>query len=117
MIQTDRINAGLRIGASRKVELVPQEVYDFVLLNNIELLEELPVQNVLPASEDGIFFGINHFTISPQTVRFLQTDSTFSWVCVEAADGSRGWFRMDGHTVEELGKDSSEVFHNLFIAD
>lgn len=117
VIQTDAIHASWRISDSGKVELVPQKVYDFVALNDIELLEELPVQNILPPDEEGIYYGINHFTISPQTVHFLQTDSTFSWVYAEAADGSRGWFRMDGYTVKELGKDGSEVFYGLNVAD
>lgn len=116
VIQTDAIHASWRISDSGKVELVPQKVYDFAMLNDIELLEELPVQNVLPPDEEGIYNGIFHFTISPQTVHFLQTDSTFSWVYVEAADGSRGWFQMDGYTVKELGKDSRQVFDGLIFA-
>lgn len=117
VIQTDAIHTSWRLGDSGKLEPVPQKVYDFVALNEIELLEELPVQNILPPGEEGIYFGIRYFTISPQTVRFVQTDSTFSWIYVEAADGSRGWFQMDGGKVKELGKDSSEVFGNLIFED
>lgn len=118
VIQTDAIHASWRIGDSGQVELVPQEVYDLVAQNEVELLEELPVQShLLPEGEDSIYFGIRYFTISPQTVRFLQTDSTFSWVCVEAADGSRGWFQMDGYRVKELGKDRSEVFGGMYYGE
>ena len=117
MVQTDVIYADWQIGDSGKVELVPRETYEFVVKNDIELLEDLPVQNILPPHEEGIYYGINHFTVSPQTVRFLRTDSTFSWVYVEAEDGSRGWFQMDGRLVKELEKDSSEVFGNLSFAD
>lgn len=117
VIQTDAIHTSWRFGDSGKLEMVPQKVYDFVALNEIELLEELPVQNILPPGEEGIYFGIRYFTISPQTVRFLQTDSTFSWIYVEAADGSRGWFQMDGGKVKELGKDSSEVFGGMYYGE
>lgn len=117
VMQTAAVYAGWQIGDSGQLELVPQKMYDFVLLNEVQLLEELPVQNILPPEEEGVYFGIDHFTIAPQTVRFLQTDSTFSWVYAEAEDGSRGWFQMDGHTVKELGKDSGEVFSGLLFAD
>lgn len=118
VIQTDAIHASWQIGDSGQVERVPGKVYDFVALNEVELLEELPVQSLpLPAGEDGIYFGIRYFTILPQTVRFLQTDSTFSWIYLEAADGSRGWFQMDGGKVKELGKDSSEVFGGMYYGE
>lgn len=118
VIQTDAIRASWQIGDSGQLALVSQEVYDFVAQNEVELLEELPVQShLLPEGEDAMYHGINYFTISPQTVHFLQTDSTFSWVCVEAADGSRGWFQMDGYKVKELGKDRSEVFGGMYYGE
>lgn len=118
VIQTDAIRASWQIGDSGQLALVSQEVHDFVAQNEVELLEELPVQShLLPEGEDAMYHGINYFTISPQTVHFLQTDSTFSWVCVEAADGSRGWFQMDGYKVKELGKDRSEVFGGMYYGE
>lgn len=117
VIQTDAVYASWQIGDSGRLEEVPRKVYDFAALNDIELLEELPVQNVLPPTKEGVYHGIFYFTISPQTVRFLQTDSTFGWVCVEAEDGGRGWFQMDGDIVKELGRDSREVFDGLWFYD
>ena len=31
----------------------------------------------------------------PQKVDFLKMDSTYSWVYIEAADGTSGWFKID----------------------
>ncbi|MCM1303485.1 MAG: M56 family metallopeptidase [Lachnospiraceae bacterium] len=115
VIQTDAVYMDWRIGDSGQLEQVLRETYDFTTLNEIELLEELPVQNMLPPMEEGVYVGIDRFIISPQTVRFLQTDSTFSWVYVEAEDGSRGWFRMEGGIVKELDKDCREVFDGLLF--
>lgn len=118
VLQTDEIYASWQIGASGQVELVPQNTYDFAALNDIELLVELPVQN-LPVDSSavtGVNFGISYYTISPQTVRFIKTDSTLSWIYVEAADGSGGWFRTEGQMIKALEMEAREVFAGLSFA-
>lgn len=55
--------------------------------------------------------------MKPQKVRFLKTDSSYSWIYVQGADGDGGWFQVDGLKIAELGTDYYEVFADLNFAD
>ena len=87
---------------------VPQEIYDFVWIHEVQLLEEL----TLHAEPDGE----ETFVISPQTVSFLQVTSDEHWILLETLDGVRGWFEVDSFKIVESGKESGEVFEGLSFA-
>lgn len=109
VIQSDYISVYWHIGESGLLEKVPQDSYDYAAQNDIELLVALPVHKEHDLESEK-------FEIQPQTVKFLKTDSTFSWVYVQAEDGSAGWVYVEnfGHIVE-LGKDYDEVFEGLHM--
>ena len=52
-----------------------------------DLLVELPVYKT-PDSAEVTY-------IQPQKVDFIKMDSTYSWIYIEAADGSKGWFQFE----------------------
>ncbi len=107
VIQSDYISVDWHIGESGLLEKVPQDSYDYVAQNDIELLVALPVHKEHNLESEK-------FEIQPQTVKFLKTDSTFSWVYVQAENGDAGWVYVEnfGHIVE-LGMDYDEVFEGL----
>lgn len=107
--QTDWIDVKWQVGED-KVELVEQETYEFRARNEITLLVNLPVHKAPGESSPSYMIE------ESQTVRFLRTDSTFSWIYAEGADGTGGWFRA-GYFVPELKMDYFEVFDNLSFAD
>lgn len=55
--------------------------------------------------------------LKSQTVKFLKTDNTFSWIYAEGGDGDSGWFEVDGLEIKGLGLDYYEVFEDLNFAD
>lgn len=107
VIQSDYISVDWHIGENGLLEKVPQDSYDYVAQNDIKLLVPLPVHKEHNIETEG-------FEIQPQTVKFLKTDSTFSWVYVQAENGDAGWVYVEsfGHIVE-LGMDYDEVFEGL----
>lgn len=109
VIQSDYIGVYWRIGENGLLEKVPQETYEYHGLNDIELLVALPVHKEPNIETEGL-------EIQPQTVKFLKTDSTFSWVYVQAENGDAGWVYVEnyGHIVE-LGMDYDEVFEGLHM--
>lgn len=109
VIQSDYISVYWHVGENGLLEKVPQDSYDYVAQNDIELLVVLPVHKEPNIETEGL-------EIQPQTVKFLKTDSTFSWVYVQAENGDAGWVYVEnyGHIVE-LGMDYDEVFEGLHM--
>lgn len=110
VLQTDWVKVQWRMGTNEKgqqaIRLVPQDTYDFTGLNDITLLRQLPVHSA-PDMNAG-----SHM-LQPQTLRFVKTDASFSWIYAEAADGDSGWFKVEEFQIQELGLDYYEVFENL----
>lgn len=109
VIQSDYISVYWHIGESGLLEQIPQESYDYGCLNDIELLVALPVHSEPNLESTG-------FEIQPQTVKFLKTDSTFSWVYVQAENGDAGWVYVGYYgDIVELNMDSTDVFEGLLF--
>lgn len=106
--QTDWIYADWRV-TETAVELVRQETYDFTAQNEITLLVKLPVHDSPSQASPS-------HMLEPQTIKFLRTDGSFSWIYAEGEDGDGGWFEA-GWTVPELGMNYFEVFENLSLTD
>lgn len=111
VLQTDWVKAQWRIGESGMLERISRDTYDFITLNDISLLVPLPVHDSPEESSES-------HMLRPQTVKFLKTDGSFSWIYTEGGDGDGGWFAMqDSLEIKELGKDYMEVFEGLNFAD
>ena len=118
VIQTDRVKAQWRMGTNEKqekaLEWVPHDTYDFMLLNDITLTTRLMVH----AAPD---MASASSVIQPQTVRFVKTDASFTWVCLETESGETGWFatEMGSFLIPEAEDESAswEVFENLSFVD
>ncbi|HBA49338.1 MAG TPA: hypothetical protein DCZ91_16400, partial [Lachnospiraceae bacterium] len=110
VLQTNWVKAAWRMGSDGSLEWVEQESYDFTGQNEITLLVQLPVRKT---PEDGAEVHM----MKPQKVRFLKTDSSFSWIYAQGADGDGGWFQVDGIQIAGLGADHYEVFEGLNFAD
>lgn len=117
VIQTDWVNAQWRLGTNERqekmLEWVPQDTYDFRALNDITLTTRLTVHTAPDmASASSV--------IQPQTVLFVKTDASFTWICLETESGETGWFATEesGLQIPEAeGKsESREVFENLNFA-
>ncbi|MCH5257086.1 MAG: hypothetical protein J1D87_07315 [Lachnospiraceae bacterium] len=110
VIQTDRINADWRIDQNGQLNRTTHDTYDFLTQNDITLKVPLPVHSIPDENSES-------HMLKPQVVKFLRTDSTFSWVYAEGADGDSGWFEVEGSEVKELGKISIDVFDELLFYD
>lgn len=105
---SDWIRVRWRMSADGMLEEVPQEVYDFTRGNPVELCEELPLHQEIGSQET--------FTVTPQTVKFLQTSADFNWLLIETADGQRGWVHVVDYEVVELEKNVMDVFEGGYLA-
>lgn len=110
VLQTDWIKAEWGIDSKGRLERVSHETYDFTALNTIILSKPLPVYT---EPDEGSESRI----LKSQTVKFLKTDNTFSWIYAEGGDGDSGWFEVDGLEIKGLGLDYYEVFEDLNFAD
>lgn len=118
VVQTDWVNAQWRLGTNERqekmLEWVPHDTYDFRALNDITLMTRLTVH----AAPD---MASASSVIQPQTVRFVKTDASFTWVCLETESGETGWFFAEesGLQIPEAeGKSERwEVFENLSFVD
>lgn len=108
VVQTDWITVRWQFGDSGILEEIPQEVYDFRNGNWVGLKDELPLHSAIGNSET--------FTVSPQTIRFLQTSADWNWVLVETADGQQGWVHVENFEVVETGKNVMDIFDGLYMA-
>ncbi len=105
---SDWIRVRWRMNAEGMLEEVPQEVYDFTRGNPVELCEELPLHQEIGSDEV--------FTVTPQTVKFLQTSADFNWLLIETADGQQGWVHVVDYEVVELEKNVMDVFEGGYLA-
>lgn len=108
IVQTDWITVRWRIGEHGMLEEIPQEVYDFLSRNWVELYDELPLHPAVGDSET--------FTVAPQMVQFLQTSADWNWVLLETEDGQQGWVHLENFEVVELRKNVMDVFDGLYMA-
>lgn len=113
VLQTDCVEVSWQVGLDGMLQEVSQETYDFCYLNEITLLQELPVHQE-PEDTSPV-----RIVLDPQKVRFLKTDSSFQWIYVEGEDKRGGWFQVDpgGVKIEGIGLDYMEVFEGLNMAD
>lgn len=102
VIQDDWIEVSWRLGADGLLEEIPQDIYDFISLNSVELYVDLPLHPEIGSEET--------FTVTPQQVKFLQTTADGEWVLVETADGESAWVHIVDHEVAELKEDVLDVF-------
>lgn len=105
VIETSFCYVSWQMNNQHMLEEVPQEIYDFVWIHEVQLLEELTLHTE-PDGEET-------FVISPQTVSFLQVTSDEHWILLETLDGVRGWFEVDNFEIVESGKESREMFEGL----
>ena len=110
VIQTDRIKAEWEVDSNGQLNRISYETYDFLTLNDVTLKVPLPVHSMPNENSES-------HMINPQTIKFLKTDSTFSWVYAEGADGDGGWFETDGMEIKELGEIYMDVFDDLLFYD
>lgn len=87
---------------------IPQEVYDFLTLNEVNLLENITLHPE-PESEET-------FILEPQKVIFLQVTSDWNWVLIEAENGMQGWIYIVDFNVVEYNRNIWEFFDGLFMA-
>ena len=110
VLQTDWINAQWEFNFKGELKRREYDTYDFTVLNDITLLTSLTVH----ASPD---MESESYVIRPQTVKFLKTDNSFSWIYIEGENGAKGWFKINGLEIEETGMDYYEVFEDLNLVD
>lgn len=110
IMQTNRIHVKWQQNAEGNIEQIPQDIYEFTYVFDVELKTDLPVYKE-PGSRES-------FTITPQTVRLVQLTSDYGWVQLETLNGERGWFKVEGiGTVTDLDKDATSVFDGLQFYD
>ncbi len=105
---SDWIRINWCIGENGMLEEAPQEYYEFVRGNWVELREELPLH--LEAGSGEVF------NVAPQKVKFLQTSADWSWLLLETEDGQQGWVHVVDHQVAELNKHVLDVFQGGYLA-
>ncbi|MGN1148600.1 MAG: M56 family metallopeptidase [Lachnospiraceae bacterium] len=110
IMQTNRIYVKWQQNAEGNIEQMPQDIYEFAYVFDVELKTDLPVYKE-PGSRES-------FTITPQTVRLVQVTSDYGWVQLETLNGEKGWFKVEGiGTVTDLDKDATSVFDGLQFYD
>ena len=110
MLQTDWINAQWEFNFKGELKRREYDTYDFTVLNDITLLTNLTAHSSPDMESES-------YVIEPQTVKFLKTDNSFSWIYMESENGVKGWFKVNGLEVGESGMDYYEVFENLNLVD
>lgn len=109
--ESNSIIAQYSINNDEKLEMdYPKEGYEFINYENhvCKLLVELPVYPEKDRTKEA-------YVIKPQNVRFRSTDAK-NWVEVVAEDGTIGWMYVGkGYIIEDLQKESSEVFEGLWF--
>nr|WP_302020093.1 M56 family metallopeptidase [uncultured Acetatifactor sp.] len=107
IVQTDFIEVCWRLEDGILTE-IPQETYDFLSGNSVELLEALPLHEDIGSS--------GTFLIQPQQVIFLKTTADWEWILLKAQDGSQGWVHIQDFEVVELRKNVMDVFAGRYMA-
>lgn len=108
IIQTDWIEVHWQIGDDGMLEEIPQEIYEFVSGNEIELLTELPLHLEIGAEETTV--------VKAQMVKALRISADFNWILIETQSGEQGWVHIENYEVPELGRNVMEVFEGRYLA-
>ena len=106
--QTDWIRVSWAQNEEGILEMIPQETYDFISLNEVDLLETLPVHEGIGSEEI--------FEVEPQKVVFLQVSADWEWILIKTADGQQGWVHVQDFEVVELRKNVMDVFAGMYLA-
>ncbi len=107
LLQSDFVEGKWHVGADGLLQMVPEDSYDFTGQNDVTLKVALPVHSK-PNTEAA------KYEIQPQSVKFLKTDTSFSWVYVQAENGDAGWVPVEGYgMVKELDMSAFDVFDEL----
>ena len=107
IVQTDFIQVRWQLKDGILTE-IPQETYDFLSGNSVELREALPLHQDVGSSET--------FLIQPQQVIFLKVTADWEWILLKAEDGSQGWVHIQDFEVVELHKNVMDVFAGRYLA-
>lgn len=105
---SDWIRMNWGIGEGGMLEEVPQEYYDFVRGNRVELCEELPLYSEAGSGEV--------FLVPPQSVKFVQVSADGSWLLLETEDGQQGWVHVIDGRIEDLDQHVADVFRGGYLA-
>lgn len=108
IIQTDWIEVYWQIGNKGMLEEIPQETYDFISGNEIELLTELPLHPEIGAEET--------ITVKAQMVKALRISADFNWILIETQSGEQGWVHVEDYVIPELGENVMDVFVGRYLA-
>lgn len=115
-VQTSAIRVQYFMNRDGDVELVQEEMYEFVNWSEQEiyLQQELEVLGDLHKPSTA-------YTLEPQQVWFSHLDNTMdstgNWVLLESASGKSGWFYVEnGYQVGEEKIPSQEIFAGLSFA-
>lgn len=108
IVQTDWIRVSWKQNAEGMIEMIPQETYDFLSLNEVDLLETLPIHKEIGSEEV--------FEVAPQKVVFLQVSGDWEWLYIMTADGQNGWIHVVDFEVVELQKNVLDVFEGVNLA-
>ena len=108
IVQTDWIRVSWRQNEEGMLEWIPQETYDFISLNEVDLLETLPVHKEIGSEEI--------FEVEPQKIVFLQVSADWEWIFIKTADGQQGWVHIVDFEVVELQKNVLDVFDGVYLA-
>lgn len=108
IVQTDWIEMSWRINEAGILEEIPQESYDFLAGNSVELFVELPVYKEIGGGES--------FLIAPQAIVFQKISADFCWILLETDDGEQGWVHVENFEVPELGRNVMDVFGGVYMA-
>lgn len=108
IVQTDWIEMNWQINEAGMLEEIPQESYDFLAGNDVELFVELPVYKEIGGGES--------FLIAPQTIVFQKISADFCWILLETKDGEQGWVHIENFQVPELNRNVMDVFGGVYMA-
>lgn len=108
IVQTDWVEVSWRINEDGILEEIPQESYDFLAGNDVELFMELPVYEKMGGGES--------FMIEPQTILFRKISADFHWILLETKEGKQGWVHVENFEIPELGRNVMDVFGGVYMA-
>lgn len=102
VIQTDFITAQWRMNEQKMIEQVPQNEYEFMALNEVQMQQSLTLH-----TEPG---GRETFVLEPQIVKFTKASGDFKWILLETLDGTSGWLEIIDYMTVEDNKSTMDVF-------
>lgn len=108
IVQTDWIEVTWQVNEAGMLEEIPQESYDFLAGNEVELFMELPVYEKMGGGES--------FVIQPQAIIFRKVSADFKWILLETKDGKQGWVHVENYEIPELNRNVLDVFGGVYLA-